>query len=215
MLAYFSKTHLFSRNISVWTLVLRLALWISLWGLDTLGSPCCLAFCEAEHHWERDGKFSGMILAFEICVYFLMTIKRDPADDKENHSRYAWVFQSQWTAFLMLLSSVSSVCLSTTTKLNLTLRNQTDHTSMPGARNWIPLTRKYTSPTTLPSWCVPCLAGSWDCLLLHAHDGEGNGNPLQYSCLKSPMDRGARQAAVQGSQRVRHDWAHRHTHASK
>ena len=25
---------------------------------------------------------------------------------------------------------------------------------------------------------------------------EGNGNPLQYSCLKSPMDRGARQATV-------------------
>ena len=24
--------------------------------------------------------------------------------------------------------------------------------------------------------------------------GEGNGNPLQYSCLENPMDRGARQA---------------------
>ena len=28
--------------------------------------------------------------------------------------------------------------------------------------------------------------------------GEGNGNPLQYSCLENPMDRGAWQAAVQG-----------------
>jgi len=27
--------------------------------------------------------------------------------------------------------------------------------------------------------------------------GEGNGNLLQYSCLKNPMDRGAWQAAVQ------------------
>ena len=26
--------------------------------------------------------------------------------------------------------------------------------------------------------------------------GEGNGNPLQYSCLENPMDRGAWQAAV-------------------
>ena len=26
--------------------------------------------------------------------------------------------------------------------------------------------------------------------------GEGNGNPLQYSCLENPMDRGARQAIV-------------------
>ena len=25
--------------------------------------------------------------------------------------------------------------------------------------------------------------------------GEGNGNPLQYSCLKNPMDRGAWQAS--------------------
>ena len=27
--------------------------------------------------------------------------------------------------------------------------------------------------------------------------GEGKGNPLQYSCLKNPMDRGARWAIVQ------------------
>ena len=26
--------------------------------------------------------------------------------------------------------------------------------------------------------------------------GEGNGNPLQYSCLENPMDRGVWQAAV-------------------
>ena len=29
--------------------------------------------------------------------------------------------------------------------------------------------------------------------------GEGNGNPLQYSCLENPMDRGAWQAAVHES----------------
>ena len=28
--------------------------------------------------------------------------------------------------------------------------------------------------------------------------GEGNGNPLQYSCLENPMDRGAWQATVNG-----------------
>ena len=28
--------------------------------------------------------------------------------------------------------------------------------------------------------------------------GEGNGNPLQYSCLENPMDRGAWWAAVNG-----------------
>ena len=28
--------------------------------------------------------------------------------------------------------------------------------------------------------------------------GEGNGNPLQHSCLENPMDRGAWQATVHG-----------------
>ena len=36
---------------------------------------------------------------------------------------------------------------------------------------------------------------------------EGNGNPLQYSCLQSPMDRGAWWATVQGVARLRHNLA--------
>ena len=52
--------------------------------------------------------------------------------------------------------------------------------------------------------------------------GEGNGNPLQYSCLKSLMDRGAWQATVQGVVRIRHDgqtehastYTHTHTHTT-
>ena len=35
--------------------------------------------------------------------------------------------------------------------------------------------------------------------------GEGNGNPLQHSCLENPMDGGAWWATVHGSQRVGHD----------
>ena len=31
--------------------------------------------------------------------------------------------------------------------------------------------------------------------------GEGNGNPLQYSCLGNPMDRGARWVTVQGAKK--------------
>ena len=34
---------------------------------------------------------------------------------------------------------------------------------------------------------------------------EGNGYPLQYSCLEKPMDRGAWQATVHGITRVGHD----------
>jgi len=34
--------------------------------------------------------------------------------------------------------------------------------------------------------------------------GEGNGNPLQYSCMESPMDRGAWQATVHSITSVGH-----------
>ena len=37
--------------------------------------------------------------------------------------------------------------------------------------------------------------------------GERNDNPLQYSCLGNPMDRGAWQATVHGVARVGHDLA--------
>ena len=35
--------------------------------------------------------------------------------------------------------------------------------------------------------------------------GEGNGNPLQYSCLENSLDRGAWCATVYGSPKVRND----------
>ena len=35
--------------------------------------------------------------------------------------------------------------------------------------------------------------------------GEGNGKPLQYSCLENPMDRGAWQAIVHGVASVGHN----------
>ena len=44
--------------------------------------------------------------------------------------------------------------------------------------------------------------------------GGGNGNPLQYSCLENPMDRGASQATVHGvkkSQTRLNDDTHKYT----
>ena len=47
--------------------------------------------------------------------------------------------------------------------------------------------------------------------------GEGNGNPLQYSCLENSMNRGAWQATVHG---VTKSWtqlrnSHTHTHTQR
>ena len=45
--------------------------------------------------------------------------------------------------------------------------------------------------------------------------GGGNGNPLQYSCLESSMDRGAWQATIHGvakSQTHLSHWTYTHMH---
>ena len=39
---------------------------------------------------------------------------------------------------------------------------------------------------------------SLDTIIVSSLFGEGNGNPLQYSCLENPVDRGAWWAAVHG-----------------
>ena len=48
---------------------------------------------------------------------------------------------------------------------------------------------------------------------LERSPGEGNGNPLQYSCLEYPMDRGAWRATVHGVGKSRtrlSDFTHTH-----
>ena len=53
----------------------------------------------------------------------------------------------------------------------------------------------------LDTWGFPCCAlkkNFFFWLFPIIYNGEGNGNPLQYSCLENPVDRGARWAAVHG-----------------
>ena len=59
-------------------------------------------------------------------------------------------------------------------------------------------------PSTLPSWWLSgkefaCNAGDPELIPgLGKSPGEGNGNPLQYSCLENSMDKGAWRAIVHG-----------------
>ena len=64
----------------------------------------------------------------------------------------------------------------------------------------MPFTRLRLVLLILKSWASVALADSWISFLrlVSISDGEGNGNPFQYSCLANPMDRGAWQAAVHG-----------------
>ena len=61
----------------------------------------------------------------------------------------------------------------------------------------------YLTHLGLPRWLsgkeLTCSAGDVGLIPgLGRSPGEGNGNPLQYSCLGNPMDRGAWRATVHG-----------------
>ena len=68
--------------------------------------------------------------------------------------------------------------------------------------------RNLTLPFHISTWGLPggssgkesaCNAGDADSVSGWGRfSGEGNGNPLQYSCLENSMDRGAQWATVHG-----------------
>ena len=69
----------------------------------------------------------------------------------------------------------------------------------------------------LPRWCSGKeLAGNAECLGLMPvsgrSPGEGNGNPFQYSCLRSPMDRAIWWATVRGFAKGVNVTEHTHIH---
>ena len=77
----------------------------------------------------------------------------------------------------------------------------------------LPDTLIQVNPLGLP-WCLigkefTCQCKRRDSDLIpvsQSSSGKGNGDPLQFSCLGKPMDRGAWQATVHGGhKRVRHD----------
>ena len=78
--------------------------------------------------------------------------------------------------------------------------------------------RYYKIPLTGGTWSSPGFPGGSDGKQSACNAGdpgsiprsggsprEGNGNPLQYSCLGNPMDRGAWRATVHGVATVGHD----------
>ena len=75
-----------------------------------------------------------------------------------------------------------------------------------------PLEKGMTTHSSILAWRIPWTeepgglqsTGSIEDLRASRTEdsGEGNGNPLQYSCLKNPMDRGAWRATVPRSQEL-------------
>ena len=74
--------------------------------------------------------------------------------------------------------------------------------------NWTELNwterETWSFPGSLVSKESACHARDWNSIPgLGRSPQEGNGNPLQYSCLENPMDRGAWWATAQGVTRVK------------
>ena len=95
-----------------------------------------------------------------------------------------------------------------------------DHSILPQPRALWPLNRVFPSSllTPLPWWLrgkeSTCNAGDTGSIPeLKRSPGEGNGNPLQCSCLGNPMERGAWWATVHGVAKSRtqlSDYNHQH-----
>ena len=70
---------------------------------------------------------------------------------------------------------------------------------MPWRRDWIPTPVFLDFPSDSDGEESACNAGNLGLIPeLERSSGGGHGNPLQYSCLKNPMDRGAWRAIVHG-----------------
>ena len=75
---------------------------------------------------------------------------------------------------------------------------------MPGARGLSPPPPGFPAGSVIKN--LPANAGDTGSIPgLGRSPGGGNGNPLQYSCLENPLDRGAWRAAVHGATKGGHN----------
>ena len=133
----------------------------------------------------------------EILIICCITLQREKESGKDLEITSTWYRKRQlcnWTTIWPLLSENGYMSIT--------------HTHMPTHTHTHTHTHIYNG---LPRWFSDkesiCLTGDMKDLIpgLGRPPGEGNGIPLQYSCLVSPMNRGAWQATVHGVSRVWHD----------
>ena len=148
----------------------------------------------------------AVVWAFFGIAFLWVGIKTDLFQSCD----HCWVFQICWhiecsifTASSFRIGNSSTGIPSPPLALFIVMlpkAHLTSHSRMSGSR-WV----------TTPLW----LSGLWRSVLysssvysrhLFLISGEGNGNSIQFSCLKNPMDVGTWQGTVMGSQRVGHDW---------
>ena len=137
-----------------------------------------------------------------------------------------------WASFHVMIGCLCWISLSHFFKVLVGLQDLQNLSSLNRHWTWAPAVEAQ-SPGSSLSWspliflpsAVPFLPpfglDKYFILFHFTSFGEGNGNPLQYSCLGNPMDREAWWATVQGGVKSR-TWqsacacarAHTHTHTS-
>ena len=110
------------------------------------------------------------------------------------HQSLFWMVCQNRLLDLTLSTSVSGLRRVLKFYISNRLSGDTDHTYESGCRLGQASVRFIVDSSSWVMWCSSCLF--W--VMLAVFDGEGNGNPLQCSCLENPRDRGAWWAAVYG-----------------
>ena len=130
------------------------------------------------HPWDFPGKSTGVGCHFLLHVIVYKLLKNSPA------MRETWVWSLRWEDPLEKgMATHSSIPVQ-----RIPMEEE------PGGLQSIRSQRDMTEQLT-----IYFLTKSWIIEYLYLiSDGEGNGNPLQYSCLENPMDRGTCQAMVLG-----------------
>ena len=104
---------------------------------------------------------------------------------------------------MLLIYQVNAESEWTTGEFHGPLENSIDCIVHGVAKSWTRLSDFYFHFHELPQWLSgkesACNAGNPGSIPGSGRSpGGGRGNPLQYSCLENPMDRGARRGAVHG-----------------
>ena len=124
--------------------------------------------------WSHKELHMNFTFTFRLIIHFVFTFVYNVRYGANFLFQHMDIQLSQHHLLKRLFFPPLKCCLSTLVKYQLTINVKIYFLSL----NSIPLTYMTHFILTFP--------------------GEGNGNPLQYSCLENPMDRGAWQATVHG-----------------
>ena len=131
-------------------------------------------------------EFPVLYSRFSLVIYFIhSSVYTRPSQSPSSTPASLLVFR---VFVLYLCASISALQI----KINYTTFLATHSSTLAWKMPWT------QEPGRLQSMGSLGVGHDWATSLSLSYIGEGNGNPLQYSCLENPRDRGAWWAAIDG-----------------